>query len=343
MTTKKRNLIMGIGAVLVVLAALVPELHHQPLTLLQRTRKVTRVKDWDAKHDNYFWISNSEVLLVTQANGPAYGGVLPVLVRRVNAVTGSVTVDKALTARLQRSTQLDTSDWQLSPDSRWLLCHNDSRRWVAASLDGAHLMTWPLQGDGSGESGILTAWLPDGRSWIQAVEDQQTTHTYLYQLNKSTVTDHSGNFGLDGLEVVGFYGPTRLLTILPQTGDGGGVSMADYDILNPAASSHFYFQYVPPNMDIQQVRLSPDRSRLAWKFTVKPLPLGLRATINSNYVRRSSPVTAGLWTSDLNCNNLHEVGTVDIRDDQITNLRWTPDGKRLSFIDGDTLYTIPAD
>ena len=343
MTTNKRNMILGVAAVLVVLAAVIPELRHQPPTLLLRAQKVFPVRAWDPKHDNYFWLSNEEALLVTPADEPADENGPLLALQRVNTATGTVTADPTLGVSLHRYAHSDVSGWELSPDAKWLLCHDYSRSWVAVSLDSSHDVIRPFQGAGSGEVGPFTAWLPDARSWLQAVQEEGVTHNYLYRVDTPTVTDHVGRFGLDGLEIVGFFGPTRVLTILPRTGDGGGISMADYDALSPATSSHFYIQHVPPNMDVQQVVLSPDRSRLAWKFAVKPLPLGLKATINSGYVRHSSPVTAGLWISDLNLNNLREIGTVDIRDDHITNLRWTPDGKRLSFIDGDALYTVPVD
>ena len=103
-----------------------------------------------------------------------------------------------------------------------------------------------------------------------------------------------------------------------------------------------FLQNVPANMDVQEVVMSPDRTQLAWKFTVRPLPLGIKAAINSSFVRRSAPYEAGLWTSDLNFNHLDRIGTVDIRDDKINAVRWTPDGKNLSFIDDNALYTVPV-
>jgi len=342
MTTNKRNLVLGVAAGLVVLAAVVSGLRRPPSTLLQRARKVATVGAWDVKHDNYFWLSDREALLVMQGTGPGDENGPPLAVGRVGAATGGVTADTALEARLHGYARGGVPGWQLSPDARWLLCHGHARSWAAVRLDGPGLVTRPFQDSASGEVASLTAWLPDSRSWVQAVQEEGMTHHYLYRLDTPRVADHVGRFGLDGLEVIGFYSPTRLLTVMRRTGDGGGISMADYDALSPATSPRFYIQHVPANMDVQQVVLSPDRNRLAWKFTVKPLPLGLKATINSGYVRRSSPVAAGLWVSDLNCNNLREIGTVDIRDDQITDLRWTPDGRRLSFIEGAALYTVPA-
>ena len=348
MTTKKRNLILGGTAVLTVLAAVVPELRHRPSTLLGRAHKVTSVGSWDAKHDNYFWLPNREALLITQAANPHFEENPPVTVRRVNAVTGAIREDAPLGAALhQASVDSIVPNWQLSPDGKWLLgeskSHTPKQAWVTTSIDGTRQVTRPHQYDEREDRGIFALWRPDSRSWIQAVEINNNVHIFSYRLDTSPVADSAQDFFFSDHSLVGFFGAGRVLAIRPQTGDGGGVGVADFGDGPAPAPASFYIPQVPANMDVQEVTLSPDRNRLAWKFTVKPLPLGLKATISSRYVRQSSPVTAGLWTTDLNLNNLHEIGTVDIRDDHITNLRWTPDGKRLSFIDGDALYTVPVD
>jgi hypothetical protein len=337
---KKRTRILGTVAVLAVLAAAVlSEMHHQPSTLLQRAHKIVPLGTWDAVSDNYFWLSNQEALLVMQTKGLG----TQVKAQRVNCLLGTVIEDTALEAVIGDHMGIGVSGWYLSPNGQWLLSQKDGSSWTATNLINSRQIRWSNPMSGYGGSDNLVAWSPDSRFWVQAVQEEYMTHTYLYPINSPHVSDHPGNFGLDGLQVIGFFGPTRLLTLLPRTGDGGGISMADYDVVTPTTSSHFYMQHIPPNMDVQKVILSPDESRLAWKFTVKPLPLGLASTINSSYVRRSAPTVAGLWVSDLNCNHLREIGTLDIRDDHLTNLRWTPDSKKLSFINDNIFYTVPAD
>ena len=348
MTTNKRSLILGGAAVLAILAAVVPELRHQPSTLLGRAHKVASVGPWDAKRDNYFWLSSEEALLITQATRPRFEENLPVTVRRVNVVTGDTAEDVPLEAALHKA-NVDSvvPNWQLSPDGRWLLGESNSysrkQSWVATSTDGTRQVIRPHQYDQHEEGGVFALWRPDSRSWIQTLEVDNKVHIFSYRLNTPLVADRAQDFFFFGHALVGFFGAGRVLAIRPETGDGGGVGVADFGDGPASAPASFYIPQVPANMDVQEVVLSPDRNRLAWKFTVKPLPLGLKATINSGYVRHSSPSMVGLWISDLNLNHLREIGTLDIRDDHITNLRWMPDGKRLSFMDGDALYTVPAD
>ena len=349
MTTNKRNLILGAAAVLVVLAAVVPELRRQPPTLLKRARKVASVAAWDPKRDNYFWLSDQEALLVREGGGTPDMGVPPaVTAHRVSVATGATLEDAPLEAALHKAGATSVvPEWQLSPDGKWLLAESSpyvtNQQWVATTIDGARQVIRPHQHEEHEDRGTSAIWRPDSRSWIQTVEINNLVHTFSYSLASAVVSERAETFFFFGHSLLGFFGASRVLAIRPQTGDGGGVGVADFGDGPSPAPAHFYMPQVPANMDVQQVVLSPDSSRLAWKFSVKPLPLGLKAAINSGYVRRSSPVTAGLWVSDLNLNHLREIGMVDSRDDHITSLRWTPDGKSLSFVDGDALYTVPAD
>ena len=344
MLLKYRSQMVGVLAVLaVIVAAVVPELRHQPGNLLNKAHKVAMLGTWDQKQDNYFWLTNQEVLLITPAAASSFE--LSVQARRLNAQTGIITGDAPLQTALQKiSGDSIVPDWQLSPNSQWLLSggqfQNTPVVWVATAINGSKQIVRPRQ-QYYENGGLFTVWRPDSKAWVQIVEQNDQVHAFGYRLDNPAVTVHVENTNLNGNVAVGFYSPDRIFCIRPQTGDGGGIGVMDLGADASSAPVQNYIQNVPANMDVQEVSLSPDRKLLAWKFTVKPLPLGLKATINSGYVRRSAPTLAGLWVSDLNFNHLREIGTLDIRDDHVSNLRWTPDGKRLSFIDGDALYTVP--
>ena len=237
------------------------------------------------------------------------------------------------------------SKWQLSPDAQWLLSGgqflNTPVVWVASAVDGSKQIVRPRQQNYE-EDGLFTVWRPDSKSWVQMLEQNDQVHTYSYRLNSTLTPVSIANTNLNGNVAVGFYSQDRLFCLRPRTGDGGGIGVMDLGVDVSSAPVENFIQNVPANLDVQEVALSPDRTRLAWKFVVKPLPLGIKVTINSSYVRHSAPSEAGLWTSDLNFNHLHEIGTVDIRDDQISTVRWTPDGKSLSFVDDNALYTVPV-
>jgi hypothetical protein len=52
-----------------------------------------------------------------------------------------------------------------------------------------------------------------------------------------------------------------------------------------------------------------------------------------------------IWVSDLEGHHMREIGYSIVRPGAPIpdDLRWTPDGKQLSFIAGKSLYTVPAD
>lgn len=348
--TKLRNRLIGALVVLAVIAAaVVPQLRHRPSTLLMKSHKIASLGDWDPKHDNYFWLSGQDVLVVMQGSKSAYGDPNPVTVQRLDTQTGVLTEDLPLKNALHKANADGrVPNWQLSPDTLWLLgeanLHTNREQWVATRTDGTRQIIRPHQADEQEDNGLFALWRPDSRSWIQTTADNAGGYhdnNYSYQLDRSQITKQVESFSLEGHSLIGFFGANRVLAIRIQTGDGGGIGVADFGDVSSSVPAKFYLPQVPANMDVQEVVLSPDRTRLAWKFAVKPLPLGIKATINSSYVRHSAPSEAGLWISDLNFNHLHEIGTLDIRDDHVSNLRWTPDGQQLSFINADALYTVP--
>ncbi len=348
---KSRNFWIGSATALAVIAAAVlPQLRHPPSTLLARAHKVAALGTWDPAHDNYFWLSPQSVLVVMQGHQLPGGGNPPVSVQRLSVSTGSLTKDVPLEAALHKANVTGlVPHWQLSPDACWLLGEAyhliPHGLWVATKIDGTRQVVRPHQHLEHEEYSLCALWRPDSRSWLQTTEGYAHTgmyHTevYLYQLDHPKVITQTENFSLDGESLVGFFGADRILAIKRWTGDGGGVEVADFGDVPASAPAKFYLPHVPANMDVQEVVMSPDHTHLAWKFTVKPLPLGIEATINSNYVRYSAPYEAGLWTSDLNFNHLHEVGTIGTQEDKISTVRWTPDGKSLSFVDNNALYTV---
>ena len=346
-SSKQRTFTFGILAVLAVIAvAVVPELRHSPATLLSHAHKVAALEAWHDKPYNYFWLSNHEVLLIATA-GRDIVNSQDTEAYHLNIQSGAVKEDKPLETALNKiGPDTIVSKWQLSPDFRWLLAddsylQNTLPSLIATAVDGSKQIVRPRQQAGD-EDSIFTVWQPDSKSWVQMLEQNNQVHTYSYRLDTPAIVAHVENTNLNGNVAVGFYSQDRLFCIRPKTGDGGGIGVMDLGIDASSAPVKNFIQNVPANMDVQEVALSPDRTQLAWKFTVKPLPLGVKATINSSYVRRSKPFKAGLWISDLNFNHLREIGTVDIRDDKISMVRWTSDGKSLSFVDDDTLYTVPV-
>lgn len=343
----RTRLLIGLMFAAAVIAAVVPEFVHHPGTLLTKSRQIAAVGNWDPKHDNYFWLSDNTVLLIIQAAEPAYEENAPVMAQRLNTVSGTIIAALPLNAALLKANADSlVPNWQLSPDKKWLLSETNSRSikqsWVATQVNTAHQITRPHVYDEYEDKGLFTVWRPDSKSWVQIAEQSDRVHAYSYRLDNPAVASHSESTNLNGNVAVGFYSPDRIFCIRPVIGDGGGIGVMDLGVDVASSPVKNYIQTLPANMTIQEAALSPGRTLLAWHLAVKPLPLGLKATIDSSYVRRSAPNEAGLWVSDLNFNHLREIGTLDIRDDHISNLRWTPDETHLSFIDDGTLYAVPV-
>ena len=346
---RQRNLLIGTFAVLVAVAlAVVPGLRYSPSSLLTHAHKVATLNDWTAKPSNYFWLSNHEVLLIATAGYEAESTSQETQAHRLDIQTGTIKEDRPLEAALNNmGPDTVVSQWQLSPDACWLLSddsylQNTPPALIVTAVNGTKQFTRPRHEEYM-RDGIFTVWRPDSKSWVQMVEENNQVSIYTYQVADPAIVKHTENTNLNGNVAIGFYSQDRLFCLRPRTGDGGGIGIMDLGVDAASVPVKNFIQDIPPNMDIQEVVLSPDRTHLAWKFTVRPLLLGIEATINSSYVRRSSPYEAGLWTSDLNFNHLHEIGTADIRNDAISTVRWTPDGRSLSFFDQNTLYTVPVD
>ncbi len=89
--------------------------------------------------------------------------------------------------------------------------------------------------------------------------------------------------------------------------------------------------------------LSPQGDRLAWLIVREYTPPGQR-----------KQRMIGLWVSRLDGSGMQEIGHMDYQPNDFghrgyepkkevpQHLRWTPDGKRLSFQYQGALYTVPA-
>ncbi len=347
----KRRALFLLAAAAVVALALFSSLHHAPPTLLQHSYKAAVLGQWDAAQDNYLWTSEQNALVLTRAREFA-----PVRIQTLNASTGHLAPADVLQSALQTAgADAALPRWQLSPDRRWLLAegaaNTGSPLWVAMTVDGQHHVVRPRSVSSVQTAAVpnysAAAWRPDSRSWLQMERNQASGRddalVSLYQLGTPAVTTNVEGFMPAGRSVLGFHAPTRALAIYPHTGDGGGIGYVDFGAAASDSLCRIYYQHIPPNLDVQEVCLSPDGTQLAWLFAVKPLPLGLQSTINSNYVRHSAPNAVGLWVSDLDCGHLRELGRMDIRDGPLSTLHWLPGGHAVSFVNNAALYTISAD
>ncbi len=104
----------------------------------------------------------------------------------------------------------------------------------------------------------------------------------------------------------------------------------------------------PRAKTIEETKISPTGDRIAWLVDaahVDPVLARLRRLLP--FLQTSVQPHQELWVSRLDGTGMRVVGQVPIlgrnrKPPQVSDLRWLPDGKHLSFAYDDALWTVPA-
>ncbi len=121
-------------------------------------------------------------------------------------------------------------------------------------------------------------------------------------------------------------------------------------LVTPAPNSiaHAVTLTLPAGSTVQSLVYSPRGDKLAWIINrTVPAPFAFLHRWWPSYKAIPQKTTA-LWVSGTLGENLHEIGHIPITEHGrhfylLDYVRWQPDGKTLSFVSNDTLYTVPAD
>ena len=127
------------------------------------------------------------------------------------------------------------------------------------------------------------------------------------------------------------------------------VSMLDFSQERDFVARHYTISK-PPNALDREAVLSPQGDRVAWLYGIVHIPLGynkLQSLYAMLHIRLS--YTAAIWISKPDGGDLHELGSMPLinaptlsTECKSSHLRWTPNGKSLSFLYQNNLYIIPA-
>lgn len=258
----------------------------------------------------------------------------------------------------------------LSPDGKWLLWgaprsmrlgdHPEMRQ--ALALDGSHRCAWTASAAFSDFH-----WLPDSRHWVEWVEEKSKVVFFIHSMNPSSRTRtlsvalpssyHMYDITPTGYVLARDYNWFfRIAGILPSAINSWQFAQCDLDLLHTpsgrvaAVPTHAFRVHLPPGLHVELVDpfpvLSPQGDRLAWLAAREYAPP------NSPWLRRiwtffgqHRQTLIGLWVSRLDGNQMQEIGHLAYRpkEEVPQDIRWTPDGKRLSFLYKGGLYTVPAD
>lgn len=116
-----------------------------------------------------------------------------------------------------------------------------------------------------------------------------------------------------------------------------------------------YSPVAPPSTGIGMIALSPAGDRLFWGALCAKVPTPLESRLHRflRFVPGEATVVERGWVSRLDGSGMKEIGYYEIPGSPsspnynlqpwILEPRWTPDGRRISFVFKDRIMTIPAD
>lgn len=347
----------------VCLVALVFVLYPRQRLLLDRAHPV--VSFGSAPYDHtYFWLSPSQLLLMTWK----FSHLEPVAFSAVQLDTIRGT-RHALPWLVKRLTQYGGTpcDFSLSPDGKWLLWYNSETMdgfgtAVAVTLDGKRSLDWDCNrstalywidnrhwigdrrthlADTPGYDGDAGAYGPEYRRLIvrnvaapkEAVHLRERspamknllaqTHAFNLPWYDSKYNDESAN--LTSLDVITYTSRLEHRAVRTQ------------NIPLP----------YPSQIGAAEVAPQGDRLFLYLKTdAISPLKVWLHRWLPA--YKASRQTTRELWECRRDGSDRHLIGSVlappkDANDEGISDVRWLPDGKHLSFVYEGRLYMVLAD
>ena len=256
---------------------------------------------------------------------------------------------QAIGGDLEETGPTGPADWTLSPDRRWLLTYlgePGKRRWAAISLDGKQRVTCPARFNFQ----PLVCWKGDSSGWIELFRGNSGPNSASYNLSAKTVAGPStplarsreGYYGRP--DVLGGIGDDGMIVATWAEDERHRIPMRIFHMNQPNTQPTRMHIALPAQASLQEVELSPDGSRLAWIFLV---PDQTKHGIRLPFFKPSARDTVQqLWLSDLDGAAMHRIAASGDKPSEpltaIHFVRWLPGGKTLSFVDHDSLYTIPA-
>jgi hypothetical protein len=323
--------------------------------LMQNAVKVAATQD-DLNED-YFWgddhtllflrgVPNKDVFHVVLFDTKTGQETLP---EAFNAKNSPLMKGKSMTVSFEGSGEQEhhylPPTAALSPDGKWLLWQSTSSfpdgQWIAATLDGQS-QQWKQGSDAGSEfPGISThpVWLRDSSGWVELVsryanQTYTITQANLYRLGKTDPVKRIRIRGLDDGLLAGVTQDDRVMMHHPDDPRASEVTQAEFSRIGLDAetvSAQKLTFSLPTSADAADFILSPHGNRLAWILKREREP-------SRQYT---------LYIANADGTGIHPIGSTE--GVQVgkgyswpRDIRWLPDGKRLSFVFKKAVWVIPV-
>jgi len=328
-----------------------PLVPFQGPDLLDIAQKITRTDGWELPDNTgvdtrpymtYYWPSNNKVLFFH-----AYDGMLC----QYDTVTGNERAFHKVSAMMRQDGNFK-KQIEISPDGQWILWEGDYDRqfgftgYYGAKWDGSHRFHIPYY--------AVFYWMPDSRHFLEVntydpaksdsnVPVQTLIRSVEMPQNRRTSSHMLLPFSNDlqyyASQQLRFLPGNRLLNIVSQEipGSRDQYTLDEYQVDANPRRLHHWMPVLPNTVESTENAISPQGNRIAWVV----IPSA-----------ENPPTQAALYISRMDGSDLQEVGQLALPSfEEGTGpsftrfpheLKWLPDGKHLSFIYQDVLYTVPA-
>jgi hypothetical protein len=300
----------------------------------------------------YHWLSADRILYFDQDDH----------CHLYNTATGTRT---ALTA-LERRLPARIMNLQYSPDGQWILCTTSLSPLEVRGmrLDGSHYFQFRshLPADINTEA----IWSADSHHWLEMVWRQSGGRSSVAAANLHSLPPDHAVVKLDMQLPAGTYvwqdavEPGKALLVIDDKfrATSPTLRIARVPFSGKQEPAHWSQASFPPGTSSGS--FSPQRDRLAYMTVSTPKPgyfERLLARIRTEWKREIRPEWR-LWVANLDGSHRHEVGYMVQPPDHPPGvagqggwmspsypqeLKWLPDGKRLSYVFDDALYTVPVE
>jgi hypothetical protein len=288
---------------------------------------------------SYTWLSDTDLYYIQETSRGNYETV------RLDLAAGNI-VKQAGRGPLRKTqgTLDQTFYWRVSPDGKWILIvskNRDDLVYTATTLDGDRQTAWTNRFEGS----VEPVWLSDSSGFVEWPARGGTNYARIRWLSSGLVKA----FDLGASPTMSLQNLDRLkvphATLSPKMlSSGHAAEFFELSGSGERLTLRRYSVSVPEELHQgeSKVFLSPQGDRLAWLcFFKRKIPELIRVQRFPFFITEPQFTTAVL-VSRLDGSELRLIGRLRPGDD-IRNVAWTPSGRQLSFIHGNSLWTVPVD
>lgn len=330
--------------------------HRPEQNLLRLAVKVADATDWE--FDGYDWMNNSALLSLS---GRRAG---PMIAIEVDTRSGILCPLQELSRALSMH-GVNASTWiggvkVLGPTGPvWFSSASNLRGssivWHGFTMRGVELEHLPVEN----ASDVLTGpwnWLPDRGERLSLIPNSEGL--YAIVASATNTADPASVVAIDikpeaspaGTpdHFLGFDRQDRVITTNAYRGREIAADLFRFP-LKPHAKPERWSIKPPPNGYCNDITLSRDGDHIAWMYRVVWEPPYRRFLARWLPFCKSTPdITDELWVSRLDGSQMRRIGAIDQGHDVNIlpvytgpeQLRWSPDGRRISFVYNKGVYVI---